>query len=129
MRTDKIRTVFLTILLLFVMFLYLQNLKHEYSKKLNEYKTFVKKAERVVLLEDRWSNPSKTEKSVRNLKRRFKPKIFKKEAGKYIMEFTNLTKSGFGRLAGYILNSNLKIEKLDLKREGMKGSIYLEVGI
>ena len=129
----KTQTKIYTILTLFAIFLtflvYLYNGEMQYKEETKNYKLFLNTSSKLVHLQRKWSNKTEDIKLIKQIKSRFKPSFYEKKKNIHIMNFKNLTKNSLNRLGKMLLNSNLTIKVIHLKKENKKISLYVEVQI
>ncbi len=125
----KVQTI-LTMLILFLgLLVYSKKLEKNYIQDIESFKAYTKQADKLISLQRKWKNKEEDKKLLESIKKRFNPSVYSKNRGIYTLAFKNLTKQTLNRLGKMLLNSNLMIKKLNLKRDANKISLHVEVKI
>lgn len=112
-----------------ISFLYLNNEKTKHHNDIENFKEFVKEANQLKVLKDKWSNKAEDKKLLTQIKSRFTPTSYSQKGSTYILDFNSLDKTSFRKLGKMLLNSNLRIKTMDFKKHEAKVSLHVEIVI
>lgn len=119
--------IFILIVVVIGSFLYLNNEKTKHQNDIENFKKFVKEANKLKVLKDKWSNKTEDKKLLSQIKSRFKPTSFSQKGNTHILNFESLDKTAFYKLGKMLLNSNLRIKTMDLKKHEATVSLHVKI--
>lgn len=125
----KIYIIFGLAALVLALFAYVYNGNKEYKLEMINYESFIENSLKLVTLQNKWQNKKEDKKFIEQIKSKFKPSSYEKKGSLYILDFDNLSKTNLNRLGKMLLNSDLNIRTIDLKKENEKASLHVEVQI
>ena len=125
----KIYIIFGLATLVLVLFAYVYNGNKEYKQEVINYKNFIKNSSKLVNLQNKWQDKKEDKKFIKQIKSKFKPTSYEEKGSLYILDFDSLSKTNLNRLGKMLLNSDLNIRTIDLKKENEKASLHVEVQI
>ncbi len=125
----KVQIILAMSILFLGLLVYSNSLKKDYIQEIESFKAYTKQADKLISLQKKWKNKVEDKKLLESIKKRFNPSVYSEDRGTYTLLFDNLTKQMLNGLGKMLLNSNLLIKKLDLKRYGKKISLHVEVKI
>lgn len=130
MRTQIKFYLLLTLSGLFLALLfYIYTNNKQYKTELKNNDNFIESSLKLVNLQHQWRNKNEDKKLIKQLQSKFKPTSYKKKGNLYILDFDNLSPKTFDRLGKMLLNSDLIIKALDLKKQNKNVSLHVEVQI
>ena len=130
MRTQIKFYLLLTLSGLFLALLfYIYTNNKQYKTELKNNDNFIESSLNLVNLQHQWRNKNEDKKLIKQLQSKFKPTSHKKKGNLYILDFDNLSPKTFDRLGKMLLNSDLMIKALDLKKQNKNVSLHVEVQI
>jgi len=127
--STKIQIILFMSFLFVVLSTYNYSSKKVYIEDIKSFQEYTKQASSLIALQKKWNNKKEDKKLLDTIKSRFNPNSYRVEKDMHILLFDNLTKSTLNRLGKMLLNSNLILKKIDLKRDGKKTSLHIEVKI
>ena len=125
----KIYIIFALSLSFLILLAYMYKTDKRYKSDIQQFEQFRDDASKLISLKNKWSNKSSDKKLIKRIQTRFKPTKFKLKGNIYTLDFEGITKTDLNRLGKMLLNSNLIIKKIDLRREDEKISLHVEVKI
>lgn len=108
---------------------YLYSSNKQYKEETKNYSSFIESSLKLVNLQHKWRDENEDKKLIKQIQSRFKPTSYKEKGNLYILEFDNLSQSNLSRLGKMLLNSDLIIKALDLKKQNENVSLHVEVQI
>ena len=127
--SSKLQILIVASLVFIGLFFYKYTLQTSYEKDIISFRNYAKQADALISLQNKWSNKEEDEKLIKSIKTRFDASIYRVEKQVHILQFDNLTKSTLNRLGKMLLNSNLTLKKIELKKDATNISLHVEVKI
>lgn len=130
MRTQiKIYTILVLVGIFLALLGYMYKGDKKYKEEINNYKNFTNDSSKLVQLQHKWQNKKEDKKLLEQIKKRFRASFHEEKKNMYILDFDNLNKTDLNRLSKMLLNSNLIIKTMSLKKENEKVALHVEVQI
>jgi len=115
--------------LFLVLLPYIYSGNKQYKVELKNYDNFIESSLKLVNLQHKWRNKKEDKKLIKQIQSKLKPNFYKVKGNLYILDFDNLPQSTFSRLGKMLLNSDLIIKALDLKKDNKRVSLHVEIQI
>lgn len=112
-----------------MLYAYKLSVEKSYKEEFESFENYKAQASKLIVLQNRWSNKEEDKKILQSIKSRFKPSSYTKDKNLHILKFENISKSTLRRLGKTLLNSNLTLKKLYIKRDDKRVSLHVEVQI
>lgn len=130
MKNDKLIYILMALGLLFVIIFGVNlALEKSYKENIQNFEQYTQKATKLINLQNKWKNKKTQKKLLKKIKSRFKPTSDEVVKGVHTLSFKNLSENNLNRLGKMLLNSNLIIKKINLKKDNDKTSLHVEVKI
>lgn len=98
-----------------------------YKEEIRNYGSFKEGSLKLVKLQHKWQDKSQDKKFLKQFIAKFKPNSYREKGHLHILDFGGLTEKSLDRMGKMLLNSDLTIKSINLKKESKKVSLHVEV--
>jgi len=125
----KMYVLFALVGIFLMLFAYIYNSNKLYKEEMKSYENFRESSVQLVKLQHKWRDKNEDKKFLKQFTARFKPSSYRKKGHLYILNFNNLSEKSLDRMGKMLLNSDLTLKSINLKKEKKKVTLHVEVMI
>lgn len=129
----RVQVKIYSILAMSVVFLsllfYLRNATFQQKTEITHFNGLINDATVLVDLQNKWSNHEENKKVILKITSTFNPNLSELKGDIHSLAFENLNQVNFSRLSSLLLNSNLILQEIDVKKNNDKISLHVKIKI
>ncbi|MBV5278180.1 MAG: hypothetical protein J0647_03955 [Campylobacteraceae bacterium] len=125
----KIYSIFAMSVVFLSLLFYLLNATFQQKTEITHFNGLINDATVLVDLQNKWTNHEENKKVILKITSTFNPNLSELKGDIHSLAFENLNQVNFSRLSSLLLNSNLILQEIDVKKNNDKISLHVKIKI